>query len=177
MLLYRNFLLHTIMQIYSFLVQHTPELQSPCIEVDWDVFVLLTPAVESSKQIHSSERQTSGIRNDHPAPCPSSSPLKAGSFEGKAYVRASASCDTTGPRTLRRGVLSRRGLIFKASGHLSFSSLTFSWHPRVQPGVAPSSTCRDKRVSKEKEMTSAHPTNPAESRESHDHSPEIIWQI
>lgn len=111
------------------------------------------------------------------APCPSSSP---GSFEGKAYVSASASCDSGRTADAPRRHLKSPRTDFKVSGHLSFSSLSFSWHPRVQPGgggrrVAPTSTRWDKRVSKEKKTTTAHPTNPAETRDDHMTTDQLWW--
>lgn len=68
-----------------------------------------------------------------PAPCPPSSPPNTGSFEGKAYVRASASCGSS--RIVDTQLLRLQPLRtdFKPTSHLSFCSLSFSWHPRVQP--------------------------------------------
>lgn len=51
------------------------------------------------------------------APCPSSSP---GSFEGKAYVSASASCDSGRTADAPRRHLKSPRTDFKVSGHLSF---------------------------------------------------------
>lgn len=66
-----------------------------------------------------------------PAPCPTSSSPNTGSFEGKPYVRASASCSSSRSVDAQLRCLQPLRTDFELSSHLSFCSLSFSWHPRV----------------------------------------------